>query len=339
MFGTMQPKRRDLWIAFRSPSLLRWAAGLIAVLIAAVVAPRAAAGVELASFEAAPEQTRIDITWETASETNMLGFHLQRATEEAGDYERISDLVWAIGGMGGSAYAHVDEAVVPGQTYFYRLEVIELSGHIDVHGPISATLPVPITATWTPTPTRTPAATRTATTQPPASSTPSPGPSTDAPELPATTALTASPTPTGTQSPTAPPTSTPSPTPGSTTGDVLPRTTGSVTTGPSSPTPSRAPSSPTPTSASTSVAPSSATEPPVPSPTAEETALPTPSPNAVASERPSQPTLAPSPPSPVQDQVQELGLGWWIAALLLAVGGSSLILFGTRRLIQGRSGP
>jgi len=132
--------------------------GLAALLLLALAPGLAEAAVTLISFEAAPNENAIHITWETGSETNMSHFYVQRALEEGGEYQRISEQVWAEGDLFGWSYSHDDGDVELGQTYYYRLEAVEIGGATDLHGPISAALSLPVTET-PPTPTATAAPT------------------------------------------------------------------------------------------------------------------------------------------------------------------------------------
>ncbi len=133
----------------RTPSLRR--AALTALLLA-VVPAAALAAVTLLYFTATPAGQAVRLDWATASEVDMVGFYVQRADESLADYERISPLIPAEGGVIGASYAHVDENVQPGVTYYYRLEALDIYGVGELFGPISATLPLPPTATPTPTP-------------------------------------------------------------------------------------------------------------------------------------------------------------------------------------------
>jgi len=99
-----------------------------------------ATAVTLTSFTARGEDSAVDLTWETASELNNLGFHLYRATSEEGPYQRIT--ATAIPGLGsspsGARYRYLDSGLVNGQMYFYELEDIESTGKTKLHGPVSA---------------------------------------------------------------------------------------------------------------------------------------------------------------------------------------------------------
>ncbi len=100
-----------------------------------------ATAVELTSFEAHPQDSAIELSWETASELDNLGFHLYRAMTAGGRYERIT--TYLIPGLGsspsGARYHFVDRGLVNGETYFYQLEDIETTGKTERHGPVAAT--------------------------------------------------------------------------------------------------------------------------------------------------------------------------------------------------------
>ena len=87
--------------------------------------------VTLTSFTAAGRDGAVDLSWQTASELDNLGFHLYRSLvgERAlrrGSRRRV------IPGLGSSAigtsYSYRDSGLTNGVTYFYKLEDIETSG-------------------------------------------------------------------------------------------------------------------------------------------------------------------------------------------------------------------
>ena len=101
----------------------------------------ATTAVELVSFEARGIDGAVELTWETGSEIDNLGFHLYRSLTEEGAYEQITASV--IPGLGsspeGAKYAYHDSGRTNGVTYYYRLEDIETTGVTELHGPVSAT--------------------------------------------------------------------------------------------------------------------------------------------------------------------------------------------------------
>jgi len=96
--------------------------------------------VELAGFSARALDGAVELSWQTASELNNLGFHLYRALSAQGTYERITRS--AIPGLGsspaGARYRYLDSGLTNGRTYFYQLEDIETTGRTKRHGPVSA---------------------------------------------------------------------------------------------------------------------------------------------------------------------------------------------------------
>ena len=97
--------------------------------------------VELVSFEALGLDEAVELSWETASELNNLGFQLYRSTSEVGSYKRITSN--AIPGLGsspvGARYSYRDTNLTNGVTYYYKLEDVETTGNTEFHGPVSAT--------------------------------------------------------------------------------------------------------------------------------------------------------------------------------------------------------
>jgi hypothetical protein len=97
--------------------------------------------VEMASFTAVAQGGAILVTWETASELDLLGFHLYRAEAASGPQMRLNDALipgQAPGSPVGAVYEFVDGAVAPGVTYWYWLEDVDVRGAATRHGPVSA---------------------------------------------------------------------------------------------------------------------------------------------------------------------------------------------------------
>ncbi len=97
--------------------------------------------VTLASFTAEPGAEVITLTWETTIEINNVGFNLYRSDAADGPYTPLNETLipsQAPGSMQGATYTWRDEAVIPGHTYFYQLEDIDVNGTHTYHGPISA---------------------------------------------------------------------------------------------------------------------------------------------------------------------------------------------------------
>lgn len=99
--------------------------------------------VVLKNLSALAVEDGIQISWETVTETNNLGFNIMRAESVDGEQVQVNpDLImskFAPGGMFGAAYEYLDDTAVEGVTYFYWLIDISLDGSLPgVHGPISA---------------------------------------------------------------------------------------------------------------------------------------------------------------------------------------------------------
>ncbi|MCX5905364.1 MAG: hypothetical protein NTV89_18275 [Proteobacteria bacterium] len=97
--------------------------------------------IELYSFTASAGNQKVILQWETASETDNVGFNIYRAVAENGEYVKINySLIPANGSASQSApYTFVDEKVQNRKTYFYKLEDLDLNGNSTMHGPVSAT--------------------------------------------------------------------------------------------------------------------------------------------------------------------------------------------------------
>ncbi|NLT72651.1 MAG: DUF11 domain-containing protein [Chloroflexi bacterium] len=101
--------------------------------------------VGLVSFAAVGGESAIEVTWETASELNNVGFNLYRAESAEGERVKLNgDLIpaRALGSVSGAAYSYTDSAVVAGATYYYWLEDVDASGAATIHGPVTASLSV-----------------------------------------------------------------------------------------------------------------------------------------------------------------------------------------------------
>lgn len=100
--------------------------------------------VVLKSLSATAVENGILVAWETATETNNLGFNVYRA--EAVDGERAllnPELIMsklAPGDMFGATYEYLDEGAQVGVTYYYWLEDVPLESDVTpgIYGPISA---------------------------------------------------------------------------------------------------------------------------------------------------------------------------------------------------------
>ena len=97
--------------------------------------------IDLASFDAAPQGNGVLLTWETATETDNVGFNVYRAETQSGQLIKINPYLIAAqnpGSTAGAAYSFLDESAVPGATYYYWLEDIDAAGVATMQGPAVA---------------------------------------------------------------------------------------------------------------------------------------------------------------------------------------------------------
>lgn len=101
--------------------------------------------VELVSFVATPSNRGVLLTWETASESDNLGFNLYRSPEssEASPREKLNaDLIPGAGTtQEPQRYSFLDERVEAGRTYAYWLEQVDVGGNATLYGPVVASVP------------------------------------------------------------------------------------------------------------------------------------------------------------------------------------------------------
>ncbi len=88
----------------------------------------AALSVQLASMTATTLTTGVQLNWTTVSETNSLGFYVERRPQNAGAYATVSDLIPGAGtSLQQHRYEWTDTKVTDGN-YSYRLRLVDLSG-------------------------------------------------------------------------------------------------------------------------------------------------------------------------------------------------------------------
>jgi uncharacterized repeat protein (TIGR01451 family) len=83
--------------------------------------------IDIVSFTATEVPDGVRVNWATVREPNTMGFHIWRSTESnfANAVQITGDMVLAKGGQGGS-YQYLDTTAVPGVTYYYWLQDINL---------------------------------------------------------------------------------------------------------------------------------------------------------------------------------------------------------------------
>jgi predicted extracellular nuclease len=103
--------------------------------------------ITLAGFEAQGLGDRIAVSWETVSEIDNAGFNLYRTGAFAEQPEQDDLLAYlpsqGPGSAQGFVYSYDDLAVQPGESWWYWLEDVSLSGVTTLHGPVSATASAP----------------------------------------------------------------------------------------------------------------------------------------------------------------------------------------------------
>jgi hypothetical protein len=104
--------------------------------------------VTLASFDAQAQSDHVRVAWETVSELNNAGFNLYRS-DSADDLLTLLASVpsQAPGASQGAGYSYEDMEVESGQTYWYWLEDVDLSGATTLHGPVSVVYAAPTAVT------------------------------------------------------------------------------------------------------------------------------------------------------------------------------------------------
>ena len=107
--------------------------------------------VTIGSFSAELEAGKVVLTWETVSELNNRGFNLWRGVSPALPNIQLNTTLipsQSQGNPSGFTYTWTDQDdLVPGATYYYWLEDVDLSGVVTRHGPVSITLPHPLALT------------------------------------------------------------------------------------------------------------------------------------------------------------------------------------------------
>jgi hypothetical protein len=105
--------------------------GLLALIGAAIFVVALAAG----------SGTFVTVEWSTASELDTAGFNLYRGESQAGPFTRLnSELIpGASDPLVGGTYVYTDTNVIPGHTYYYRLEDVDTTGAANQEGVVQVT--------------------------------------------------------------------------------------------------------------------------------------------------------------------------------------------------------
>ena len=91
--------------------------------------------ITLSSFTAKGKK----LTWVTESEIDNAGFNIWRADAEAGPYVQLNDEIIPARGSAvqGAKYTFTDKTAKGKNTYFYKLEDVDVFGISTFHGPVS----------------------------------------------------------------------------------------------------------------------------------------------------------------------------------------------------------
>ncbi len=89
----------------------------------------------ITGFTATGYEDRVLLEWKTGCEPDNAGFHILRSDAENSGYKRITEFIIPARGdpTVGSVYSYADYDVSPGQTYYYKLEDINIRGVSEYH--------------------------------------------------------------------------------------------------------------------------------------------------------------------------------------------------------------
>jgi hypothetical protein len=81
----------------------------------------------------------IEVEWVTATEFNTAGFNLYRADSPDGPWVQLNEVLIPSHSdpASGASYVYVDNAVMPGKTYYYVLEDVEYDNSRERHAPVT----------------------------------------------------------------------------------------------------------------------------------------------------------------------------------------------------------
>jgi len=97
--------------------------------------------VELSSFVAKCGDNRVELNWTTASETNNLGFQIEKSTDKL-TYEPVGFVHGHQTVRSSQDYSFIDKNVAP-SNYYYRLKQIDTDGQYEYSGVVEVEIGVP----------------------------------------------------------------------------------------------------------------------------------------------------------------------------------------------------
>jgi hypothetical protein len=94
--------------------------------------------VDLIAFTAKGTSSGVSVVWRTAQEVNSKGFNLYRAEAADGSYEKLNTGLIPAGSMSGEgrSYEFRDRTALRGKIYYYKLEDVDVTGTVKLHGPV-----------------------------------------------------------------------------------------------------------------------------------------------------------------------------------------------------------
>ncbi len=107
--------------------------------------------VTLNLFEANAFPDKVILNWETASEIDNMGFNLYRKSDENSQWQKLNATI--IPGAGTSSsehqYEYIDENILAGKHYSYRLESVSFSGEVETFNEMVKTVEIPLPKNFT----------------------------------------------------------------------------------------------------------------------------------------------------------------------------------------------
>jgi hypothetical protein len=94
--------------------------------------------IELSAFSAQLTSAGVELHWTTSSETDNLGYWIQRADHADGPYQTVNEQLIPGHGNSNSAhdYVYIDTSAPPGSTLYYTLVDVSTNGSETEHGPL-----------------------------------------------------------------------------------------------------------------------------------------------------------------------------------------------------------
>ncbi|HFE63560.1 MAG TPA: hypothetical protein ENK14_03985, partial [Caldithrix sp.] len=95
--------------------------------------------VTLSRFVAIGGNSQVRLEWVTESEVQNVGFDILRSTEKNGDYSKIAFVEGQFSNNTRTEYEYIDQEVVNGTTYWYKLVDVNINGVRTEHSIVNAT--------------------------------------------------------------------------------------------------------------------------------------------------------------------------------------------------------